>query len=206
MPKNIEDTKYYSDKYFDFLIKDYGFKRIPEYHVSYEFHLGYRKDKIEIDIACETDGASLPWVTLRNFNKTHKIGNKEYPQYFYLLQIDTPEVLSKIDLRRTNYKLANSEDDYEQFGRNQLETVLKENANIIRRNPEILHGDLKVFPRKEKRGDSSIETYISVTQPDGSVKSYTSTTITKKDGRERNYSSDIRLRKNLFAWIKSFFD
>jgi hypothetical protein len=87
-----------------------------------------------------------------------------------------------------------------------LQTVLSENAEIIKRHPEILHGDLTVFPKKKKEGSSIIETYISITQPQGSIKGYTSTTILKKDGSEKTYSSEIEPRKSLFAWLKSLFD
>jgi hypothetical protein len=47
--KNIKDTKAFANRYFDFLIRDYGFKKIPEYNVSCEFHFGFRKGNIEIN-------------------------------------------------------------------------------------------------------------------------------------------------------------
>lgn len=191
MSKNTDDTKYFAGEYFNFLVTDYGFEKVPEYYVSYEYHFGYRKNKIEINFACEADGTSLPWVTLRNFNNVTKIGDKEYPEYFYLTEIEMADSLKKINERRNNFKLADSKSDYEQFGRDELKTVLKENANIIKRHPEMLHGDLNVFPKKEKRRNSTITTFISITQPDESVKTYSSTT---------------RQNWNLFKWFISLFD
>jgi len=75
----------------------------------------------------------------------------------------TFKFLSKIDLRRTDHKLANCEEDYEQFGRNELETMLAENAKIIKRHPEILHGDLKAFPKKQKERIHLLNLYIHCT-------------------------------------------
>lgn len=191
MPKNTDDTKYFADEYFDFLVTDYGFERVPEYYVSYEYHFGYRKNKIEINFACEADGTSLPWVTLRNFNTVNKIGDKEYPEYFYLTEIEMTDSLEKINVRRNNFNLVDLKSDYEQFGRDELKTFLKENANIIKRHPQILHGDLEVFPKKIKRSNPIIKTFISMTQPEDSVKTYSSTS---------------RQNWNLFKWFRSLFN
>ena len=169
--KNIVDVKRFANKYFDFLITDYGFENIPEYNVSYEFHFGYRKSNIEINFACEADGDSLPWVTLNDYGNTFKIGEKEYPKSYHLTQIEVPGLMKEVFVNRNerhnpkvqrfvdafvskkvDYAKAHKEleQDYEDIGRNELNTVVKEYAEIIKRHPQILSGDLSAFQNKSQ--------------------------------------------------------
>ena len=172
MSKNVNDTKKFADKYFDFLVTEFEFERIPEYYVSYESHFGYKKGKVEIDVCCESDGTSLPWVTLRDHTSTTKIGNRDYPAYYHLTQIEVPEKMKEVfsnrgkrhspmvekfvesyDHTKNNYTETHKEldEDYEDIGRNEIEIVIKEYAQIIKRHPEILNGDLSIFPKEEKK-------------------------------------------------------
>lgn len=190
VPDNIRDTKHFADIYFDFLVTEYSFARVPEYYVAHEYHRGYRKDKIEIDIVCEADGTSLPWVTLRNYNKTRIVSDKEYPEYFYLTEIEIPDSIKIIFARRSDrYFPTGSKTDYRERGRSEVEVFLRTNAEIIKRHKQILSGNLKVFP-KQQQNNSSIISLISIRQPDGKVKTY---------------STETKRRKSLIEWIKSLF-
>ncbi len=174
---NIEKTKFFAEKYFEFLITDYGFEKVPEYYVSYECHFGYRKGKIEINFCCEADGVSLPFVTLRNFNKTTKINNKEYPEYFYLIEIGMTNEIKKI----FESGVLNKADEFELF--------IKENAEIVKRNPQILSGNLKVFPKTKKK-KTLTKSFISIKETDGTVSTYT---------------SEDKKQKGPLDWIKNLF-
>jgi hypothetical protein len=190
MSKNVDDTKKFADKYFDFLITEFGFEKIPEHYCSYESHFGFKKDKIEIDFCCEADGTSLPWVTLRDHRKTTKIGNTDYPAYYHLTQIEVTEKMKEVfsnrgvrhnpkvqkfvesfDHVKNNYAETHKEldDDYENVGRDEIEIIIKEYADITKRHPEILSGDLSAFPKEEKKKPVIYET-ISIRQPDGQMK------------------------------------
>lgn len=190
MSKNADDTKKFADIYFDFLISEFGFDKIPEYYVSYESHFGYRKDKIEINFCCEADGTSLPWVTLLDHRNLTRIGNTVHPVFYHLTQIEVPEKMRKIfsernerynpklkrfvetfDHTKNNYAETHKELclDYEIEGQSEIEILIKEYATIVRRHPEILTGDLSVFPKEEKKKPVIYET-ISMLQPDGTMK------------------------------------
>ena len=171
MPKNINDTKFYTEKYFEFLITDFQFDKIPDYYVAYEYHIAFQKGKIEINITCEADGTSLPWVTLRNFKRTRKIGNKRYPENFSLTEIEFPDDLKKMYRSRSErYISSDTAFDYEQNGRQELEMVLKQNAEIIKRHSKILSGDLDVFPKKKYSKVFPMNAEISIRQDDGTYK------------------------------------
>lgn len=211
MSKNVDDTKKFADKYFDFLVTEFGFEKIPEHYVSYESHFGFKKDKIEIDLCCEADGTSLPWVTLRDHRNTKRLGDTDYPAYYHLTQIEVPDKMkevfsnrgnrhspkvekfvSKFDYTKNNYAETHKEldDDYEAEGRNEIEIIIKEYADIVKRHSEILQGDLSVFPKKEEKKSIIYET-ISIRQPNGQMKIVVQNRKISKGG--------------FWNWLKSLF-
>lgn len=163
MIKNIEDTKLFAEKYFSFLVTDYGFDKLAEYAVGYEYHIKYRKDAIEIDIAVEADGTSLPWVILTNYNQPEMPSTTA--NYFPIEQLEDNRIIKDIQRNRgerRNPKVArfikeirsdNNFDkihapldtDYEMWGKKELETILSESAGIIKRHAHILNGDLSTY-------------------------------------------------------------
>ncbi len=165
MAKNVDDTQIFVDKYFDFLAAEFGFEKIIPYHVAYEYHFGYRKENIEIDISCESDGSSLPWVTLLDHRDVTKIKDTNFPAYYELTQIEVSDKMKQIFSEQNERRgpkvkklieskngytdaLKELDDDYEAKGREELEIILREYVGIIKRHPEILKGDLSVFPPK----------------------------------------------------------
>lgn len=149
MAANVDDTKLFADKYFNFLITDYQFEKVPTYNVSYEIIFGYRKENVEIDFTCENDGTSLPSITLKKYNKkADSNGNPSY-EYYYLTEIESPGTLRKTwDRRAERYFPSGSQSGYREKGRNDLETWIRENAEIIKRHSKILSGNLDSFPRQ----------------------------------------------------------
>jgi hypothetical protein len=211
MSKNVDDTKTFADKYFDFLVSDFGFVKTSEHYVSYECHFGYQKNKIEINFCCEADGTSLPWVTLRDHRDLRRIGNTNYPASYHLTQIEVPEKMKEIfpirtsrrnpkvekfiqtfDHTKNNYNETHKEldDDYELNGRNEIEIIVKEYSGIIKRHPEILNGDLSIFPKEGKTKSVIYET-ISLRQPNGKMKIEVQNRKMKTSG--------------IWNWLKSLF-
>ena len=84
-------------------------------------------------------------------------------------------------------ELWQSDDD--QHGKDEVEVLIRENAAIIQRHPEILLGDLSVFPENE---------------PAGEVKTTTTIQIRRLDRRMEKYLDGYKVKKNGFAeWLKS---
>ena len=80
--------------------------------------------------------------------------------------------------------------DYDQYGKGEMETLIRENAVIIQRHPDILQGDLSVFQKNEPAGPVKTTTTIEIRQPDGRMEKYI-------DGKKVNKGGFIR-------WLTSF--
>jgi hypothetical protein len=168
MSRNVDDTKLFADKYFSFLVTDFGFDKPTEKWVSYEFHIEYYKDNIEIDIAIEADGTSLPWVTLTDHSKSLELDKTlTTSNYYYIESLEDNTTIRHIHSLRSerynpkvtkfvkefkpgNYNKTHAalDTDYETWGKKELETLLFESAEIIKRHNQILHGDLSAFPKR----------------------------------------------------------
>jgi len=152
MTANVNETKLLADKYFGFLVTDYAFEIIPAFNVAYETIFGYRKGNIEVDFACESDGTSLPSVTLKKYEAKDIIERSTPCEYYHLTEIESSEALKKILSRRADrYFPTGSESDYREHGRSELELLIKETAEIIKRHPEILRGKLSAIPGWRKK-------------------------------------------------------
>lgn len=179
MSRNIVDTKHFVDKYFSFLVTDFGFDNPKEKWVSYEFHIKYFKDNIEIDIAIEADGTSLPWITLTDHRKSSDLDmTLTSSNSFYIQSLEENTTIRNIHTVRNerynpkvtkfvneynsdNYNQTHSalDTDYETWGRAELETILSENAEIIKRHKQILQVDLTAFPRREQPSEIKLDIY-----------------------------------------------
>ena len=177
---NKDDLIIFTDKYFSFLVTDFGFNRTEKW-VSYEFHIEYLKDNIEIDIAIEGDGTSVPWVAVTDHSKPADFDKTITPKNIYYLgslekdnQI-LKDIYSARNVRynpmvdrfvktytgANNYDKAKKEtfDDYQNIGRKEHENLVKEFADIIKRNKEILNGDLSKFPKREEPKEIKLDIY-----------------------------------------------
>lgn len=179
MSRNIDDTKILADKYFNFLVTDFGFDKPTEKWVSYEFHIEYFKDNIEIDIAIEAGGASLPWVTLTDHAKPFDLDmSLTSSNYYYIESLEDNETITNIhnarnerynpkltqfvkEYKSDNYNQTHAalDADYETWGRKELETLLSESAEIIKRHKQILQGDLTTFPKREQPSEIKLDIY-----------------------------------------------
>jgi hypothetical protein len=70
-----------------------------------------------------------------------------------------------------------------------MEILIREHAAIIQRHPEILLGDLSVFPKNEPKGPVKTTTTIEIRRPDGRMEKYI-------DGKKVN-------RGGLTRWLRS---
>lgn len=174
MFNNIETSEFFAEKYFNFLITEYGFEKVPGYQFSYEWHWGYRKGKIEMHFCCEKDEISLPIITLKVFDNPSEKGASKY---FYLIELGFPKDV-KIIFERGHLS---KNDEFELF--------IKENAEIVKRNPQILSGNLKVFTKKKKKVISTIS-FVSITDPDGTINTYT---------------TQDKEKKGIINWIRNLF-
>lgn len=185
MSRNIDDTKIFSENYFSFLVTDFGFDKPTEKWVSYEFHIEYFKDNIEIDIAVEADGTSLPWVTLTDHSKPSDPDmTLSSSNYYYIESLEDNVKINNIHSSRKeryNPKVTQFvreykpnkynethmilDSDYETWGRKELETLLSECAEIIKRHKQILKGDLTTFPKQEQ----PIEIKLDIYEPTNNV-------------------------------------
>jgi hypothetical protein len=207
MSKNVEDAEKLADKYFAFLLTDYGFAKVNGYYASYEYNFGSREANIEIHLQCDADGSSIPFVELRDHSQMSPMG---VPDRYPLIGIEMKPAVKKIFANRNEREKINREKfpvlsdhlkeyvelgqaDYDKYGRDEMEILIKGNAEIIKRHPEILRGDLSIFPKKKpKKGP--VRTTISMRQPDGSMK------VTEYiDGRKVNNGGFTR-------WLRSVFN
>ena len=153
---NIEDTKTFSNKYFSFLVSDFGFNKPIVKTVAYEFHFIYPKGSLEIDIYNES-GNSIPWVTLIKNGNNFDIESLEDNETLNTIrQKRIKRYNPKFDRFLNDFKPGNFnesyselEHDYVTSGRDEVEVILKETAEIIKRHKQILGGNLWVF-RKRK--------------------------------------------------------
>jgi hypothetical protein len=206
MSKNVEDAEKLADKYFAFLLTDYGFAKVTGYFASYEYNFGYRKGNIEIHLQCDADGSSIPFIELRDYSQ---ISPMNVPDRYPLIGIEQTPAIKKIIANRNESaniirgKFPHLSDhlkeyvelrqaDYDKYGKNEMEILIRENAEIIQRHPEILRGELYCFPKDEPKGPQ--RTTISIRQPDGRMK------VTEYiDGKKVNKGGFTR-------WLRSFFN
>lgn len=177
------DTRQFTAKYFSFLVTDFGFAQPTEKWASYEFHIKYLKDNIEIDIAIEADGTSIPWVSLIDHGRSSDLDMTLTSSNYYRIESlednatirninnsrnerYNPKVIRCVDeySKTKNYEESHKEldDDYETFGRNELETLLSESAEIIKRHDQILSGDLSAFPKREQPREIKLDIYEQI--------------------------------------------
>lgn len=179
MSSNIEDTQLFAEQYFSFLVTKFGFDKPIEEWVSYEFHIKYHKETITIDIAVEADGASMPWVSFKDHSTTTELDMTLTPtNYYYIESLEDNTTIKNIHCARNerynpkvtkfvneyedgNYSKTHAglDADYATWGKQELETLLRESAAIIKRHPQILQGDLTDFPKREQPKDIRIEIY-----------------------------------------------
>jgi hypothetical protein len=207
MSNNVEDAEELADKYFAFLLTDYGFSKLNGYYASYEYNFGYRKGNIEIHFQCDDDGSSIPFIELRDHSQ---LSPMRVPDRYPLIGIEQTAAIKKIiadgneraRIMRIKFPFPSDhlheyaeqgQSDYRQYGKGEMEILIKENAEIIRRHPEILQGDLSCFPKSEpKRGP--VRTTVSIRQPDGRMK------VTE-------YINGKRVTKGGFTgWLRAMFN
>lgn len=184
MAANVQDTEDLVGKYFAFLETDFGFCRPNESWVSYEFHVAFSKGNIEIDIAVESDGTSMPWVSLIDYSQPADLDLTITPKNCYaILSLEDNKTITEIYKRRNervnpkvdqfvksfrtnNYETTHKEldEDYAIWGKNELETILRENAEIIKRHPEILSGDFFALPKREEPEELTVEIFEETEQ------------------------------------------
>ena len=181
MSKNVEDAEKLADKYFAFLITDYGFAKVNGYYASYEYNFGYRKENIEIHLHCDADSSSLAFIELYDYSQTSA---QSRPARYALMGIEEATDIKKIFVDRNERGMIIREKfpilsehikeyvelgqaDYDKYGKDEMEILIKENAEIIQRHPEILRGDLSLFPKNEPKGP--VKTTIKIRQPDGEI-------------------------------------
>ena len=203
MSKNLQDTEKWADKYFAFLLTNFGFAKVNGQFVAYEYNFGYRKQNIEIHVQCDADGSSIPYIELYDYNQ---LSAMSVPKRYPLIDIEMPASIKQIFANRSERGnriqriiphpsdhlkayLELWQSDYDQHGKDEVEVLIRENAAIIQRHPEILLGDLSVFPENE---------------PAGEVKTTTTIQIRRLDGRMEKYLDGYKVKKNGFAeWLKS---
>jgi len=179
MTNNVDDAKHFTEKYFSFLVEEFGFDKPNERWVSYEFHIEYFKGNIEIDIAIEADGTAIPWVTLTDHSKPSELDmTLTVSNYFGIESLEENVTIRNIHSARNErynpkvtrfvkeYKSDNYEQvhkdldaDYETWGKSELETILQESAEIIKRHKQILSGDLSAFPNREQPKEIQMDIY-----------------------------------------------
>jgi len=139
MSKNVEDAEKLADEYFAFLLTDYGFAKVKGHYASYEYNFGYRKENIEIHLFSDADGSSNPFIELCDYNQLTAQGR---PARYPLIAIEQTAAVKKIISRV----------DYDKYGKDEMEILIKENAEIIQRHPEVLRGDLSSLTKNEPGG------------------------------------------------------
>jgi len=142
--------------HFDFLIEQYGCQK-SERWVSYEFHSEYVKGRIEVDVVWAADGTT-PWVTLWDTHGTSEEERSLNWDPYDLLDLEGAE-----DLKPWLFKID---------GEIQYDQVLASYADLIRKQPQILDGDLTAFREPDDAGPIEIE----VADPDGTshIETYSS--------------------------------
>jgi hypothetical protein len=206
MSKNVEDAEKLADKYFAFLVTDYGFAKVNGYYASYEYNFGYRKGNIEIHLQCDADGSSIPFIELHDYSQMSAM---RLPARYPLIGIEMKPAIKKIfadrnereKFKREKFPILSDhvkeyielgQADYDKYGRNEMEILIRENTEIIQGHPEILRGDLSLFPKKESKGP--VRTTIAIRQPDGKMKA-------------TEYIDGKKVDKGGFArWLRSIFN
>lgn len=196
MSKNLQDTEKWADMYFAFLQTNFGFAKVNGHYVAYEYNFGYRKQNIEIHVQCDSDGSSIPYIELHDYNQ---LSAMSVPKRYPLIDIEMPAPIKQIFANRSergnriqriiphpsdhlNAYLELWQADYDQHGKDEVEILIRENAAIIQRHPEILLGDLSVFPENDPVGDIKTMTTIEIRRPDGRMEKHIDGKKAKKSG------------------------
>ena len=186
MSKNVEDAEKLADKYFAFLLTDFGFAKMNGHYVSYEYNFGYRKQNIEIHLHCDDDGSSFPNIELHDYNQ---LSTMSRPARYSLIDIEVSASIKKIFAdrnergNRIRQTIPHPSDhlkeyvelwqaDYDSYGKDEMEALIRENAAIIQIHPEILLGDLSVFPKTEPTAPTKTTTTIEIRHTDGRIQKY----------------------------------
>jgi len=180
MPKinNVEDLNKLLEKYFDFLLTDYGFKRtdytlsMDEINLLYPdeadsvykrrptYYITYHKAEVKIKISLWINsdcGPDIHYCSSALLYGSVRLGFLE-EKNVVLKRLETrkniwmfrgwPGYHSKTTVEELVSGLGMNYDKYTKY---ETEWMLKELAAIIFRHPEILHGDITAFPDWAKR-------------------------------------------------------
>ncbi len=206
MSKNVEDAEKLADKYFAFLLTDFGFAKVNGHYVSYEYNFGYRKQS-QIRVTVMQTVVLIPYIELHDHSQLSTMGR---PARYPLMDIEVPASIKKIfddrsqrgnGMRQTTPHASDHlkvyverwQADYDQYGKGEMEIFIGEHAAIIQRHPEILLGDLSVFPEKnESKGP--VKTTVEIRQPDGRMEKYIDGKKVSKGGFTRWLISFLRLK------------
>lgn len=206
MSTNVEDAEKLADKYFDFLVTDYGFVKVDGYYASYEYNFGYRKENIEIHLHCDADDGSMPFIELHDYN--HMLAPSR-PTPYALIAIEQLAAVQQIFTNANDREKSRKREfpsmldhlseyvqlrqsEYNKFGKDEMEILIKENAEIVRRHPEILRGDMSCFPKNEPKRLG--KTTIAIRQPDGRMK------VTEYINGKK------AIKGGFIGWLRSVFD
>lgn len=138
----FKNHKDFVEKYFNFLVTDYGFEQPTEQWVSREFHIKYIKENKKIDIAYEP--STLPWVTIeKDGNLKHIIEFKDNTNLKNIYLVHSKRVDPKTKrfvnkfCDKNIYDHSELDEDYEKWGKAEHEAVLKESAELIKRRDHL---------------------------------------------------------------------
>lgn len=122
------------DKYFGFLERDFGFKKIPEYNYLREIHNDYIKDNLIIKLTYE-GSYIVEMMKSKVVEKDLLDGNKrtiDY-DYFYFKHYKLNQISGSKGKNRSLQKKHDSEKDLFYY------------AETLKNNPEILNGNTSEF-------------------------------------------------------------
>jgi len=140
-----------SEKELNFLLTDFGFESEVK-NTAYEYSIIFKKEKIELRFLTELGNISVPHMEFKisktifnlkrlsnqdnlekiiekNYNRTHPIMEKEVKEY----------------LRENKHNYSESEKDFNKNGMNDIDEFLKEVAEILKNNEQILKGYMFPF-------------------------------------------------------------
>jgi hypothetical protein len=135
----LGDIRSAIDRYFGFL-KDYGCDRFHEQQLAYEYHFITSNQSVKVDIWFEAVISTPIWVCINNFyiellEPENTIRKDLAKKYELLLPDRESDDLARVE----NY------DRYRLFGKALNDEYLQEVANILKRNPQVLNGDLSIL-------------------------------------------------------------